>query len=392
MSENFEDLFKQTDIRRQKLNPGQKVEATVTGISKEYVFLDIGSKGEGSIELKEFVGADGIPTVSEGDRLTVYFLGSANQEMQFTTKIGSGSGSEQLLAAAFHGSIPVEGTVVKEIKGGFEVTVAGTRAFCPYSQIDLRRAEDAESYIGQRYLFKITEYDAQKRNLLVSRRAMLEEHRAEQKENLRATLKEGDQVAGTITSIRDFGLFVDIGGTDGLIPLSEIGWNRTDDIQGSFTVGEQVEVTVIKLDWENDRITLSIKAAQPDPWDKIDDFAPGSLHRGIVARLMEFGAFVTLRPGIDGLIHISKLGKGKRIHHPREVLEPGQEVEVTIEGVDRDKKRISLNLPGVSEEREEGEQSEAEVREFLEKPAAGSQKMGTLGDLLQAQMKEKKKK
>ena len=391
MEESFAELFKKDDQQQRHLKPGQKVEATVTSIGKEYVFLDVGTKGDGSVELKEFLDQDGSPTIKEGDKLSVYFLGSVRRELQFTTRLTGGGAAQQHLQEAFLSGIPVEGTIVKEIKGGFEVKVAGTRAFCPFSQIDLRRARPAEEYLDQRFLFKITEYDPQRHNLLVSRRAILEEEREEQKKALAATLTEGAEVQGTITSIRDFGAFADIGGIDGLIPISEIAWGRVDNINDLLSVGQEVTLAVLKLDWDRDRITLSLRAAQPDPWDQID-LAKGACLQGSVARLVDFGAFVTLWPGIDGLLHISKLGKGRRLNHPREVLEPGQVVEVCIEEIDRDRKRISLALPDQQPETGDKAEPAMDYRQFMDDKAKTGRQLSTLGDLLHARMKEKKDK
>ncbi len=391
MEESFAELFKKDDRQQQHLKPGQKVAATVTGIGKEYVFLDVGTKGDGSVELKEFLDQEGNPTIRQGDRVDVYFLGSVRRELQFTTRLAGGGAARQHLQEAFLSGIPVEGTVVKEIKGGFEVKVAGTRAFCPFSQIDLRRAGPAEEYLDQRFLFKISEYDPQRHNLLVSRRAILEEEREEQKKALAATLTEGAEVQGTITSIRDFGAFADIGGIDGLIPISEIAWGRVENINDLLSVGQQVTLAVLKLDWDQDRITLSLRAAQPDPWEQLD-LTKGACLQGSVARLVDFGAFVTLRPGIDGLLHISKLGKGRRLNHPREVLEPGQLVEVCIEEIDCDRKRIALALPEQAAEAGDRAEPATDYRQFMGGRTRGGRQLSTLGDLLQARMQEKKDK
>ncbi|MCF6290278.1 MAG: 30S ribosomal protein S1 [Desulfobacterales bacterium] len=391
MEESFAELFKKDARQQQHLKPGQKVSATVTSIGKEYVFIDVGTKGDGSLELKELLDEEGNPTIKEGDKLGVYFLGSVRRELQFTTRLTGGSAAQQHLQEAFLSSIPVEGTVVKEIKGGFEVKVAGTRAFCPFSQIDLRRAKPAEEYLDQRFLFKITEYDPERRNLLVSRRAILEEEREEQKKALAATLTEGAEVRGTITSIRDFGAFADIGGIDGLIPISEIAWGRVDNINDLLSIGQEVTLAVLKLDWDRDRITLSLRAAQPDPWEQVD-LAKGSCLQGTVVRLVDFGAFVTLKPGIDGLLHISKLGKGRRLNHPREVLEQGQMVEVCIEEIDCDRKRISLALPDQPSGTGDKTGPATDHRHYLGDEAETGRQLGTLGDLLRAGMKERNKK
>lgn len=211
----------------------------------------------------------------------------------------------------------------------------------------LRRVEDAAAeYIGQHKTFLITKFEENGRNIVVSARALLEAEREEQRAKLQETLEEGQTVTGTITSIRDFGAFVDIGGVDGLVPISAIGWSRVENINDYYAVGQKVNVVIKKLDWDADRISLSIKETLEDPWEKAaEKLSVGSILTGTVARLAQFGAFVTLEPGVDGLVHISKLGKGRRINHPREVLEEGQELEVQVENVDTVEKRISLTPP-----------------------------------------------
>lgn len=390
--ESFEKLFEEKGVERQRLEPGQKIQATVTGLAKEYAFLDTGGKGEGYIAISEFTDSEGNITVQTGDQVEAYFLSAANHEMLFTTRLGAGAASMAHLEEAFANRIPVEGLVKGEIKGGFEITVSDTRCFCPFSQIDLRRADDTEAYIGQRLDFRIIEYKENGRNIILSRRVLLEEAREEQKQALQETLTEGMTVKGTITSIRDFGAFMDIGGMDGLIPISEIAWGKTDSVHDELAVGQEVEAVVLKIDWDLDRVSLSLKNTLPDPWDsQVANFPVGSSHTGTVARLMKFGAFVTLAPGIDGLIHISKLGAGRRLNHPGEVVQEGQKLEVCIEQIDHENKRISLKI--VSEEANEAEETDAEdLKKYSGKSAAKANKpMGTLGDLLKSQMAKKKK-
>ena len=397
-NENFADLFKDADISKKQLTPGQKIQAVVVDISQDSIFLDVGGKSEGFIDRKELEDETGSVTVAPGDTLEVYFLSSARNEMLFTTKIGGGSTSRAHLEEAYRSSIPLEGFVKKEIKGGFEVTVAGNvRTFCPFSQMDIKRISDTEDYIGQHMLFKIAEYKENGRNIILSRRIILEEEREEKRELLKDKLQEGMSVKGTITSIQKFGAFVDIDGIEGLIPISEIGWSQTKDIREVLTEGQDVEVVVMKLDWENNRFAFSLKQALPDPWEGISQKLPvGSIHSGTVVRLTKFGAFVKLAEGIDGLIHISKLGGGRRINHPKEVLEEGQTVEVKIEDVNAEEKRLSLNRVNDEPEQdtEDADKTEA-YQEYLQKSAPSTGKkdsLGTFGDILQAKLQEKEEK
>lgn len=397
-NENFADLFKDEDISKKQLTPGQKIQAVVVDVSKDSIFLDVGGKSEGFVDRKELEDETGDVNVATGDTLEVYFLSSARNEMLFTTKIGGGSTSRAHLEEAYRSSIPLEGFIKKEIKGGFEVTIAGNvRTFCPFSQMDIKRISDPEDYIGQHMLFKITEYKENGRNIILSRRIILEEEREEKREQLKETLQEDMTVKGTITSIQKFGAFVDIDGIEGLIPISEIGWSRIEDIREVLTEGQDVEVVVMKLDWENERYSFSLKQALPDPWDNISQKLPvGSSHSGTVVRLTKFGAFVKLAEGIDGLIHISKLGGGRRINHPREVLEEGQTVEVKIEEANAEEKRLSLALVSDEPEQDTDGADKTDVyQEYMQKSVPSPEKkdsIGTLGDILRAKLKEKEEK
>jgi len=390
---NFADLFEQSGKQgRNWLEPGQKLTGKVLKIGTEWIFMDTGQKGEGVIERKEFLDLDGTVTVKEGDSITAYFLSSSQGEMRFTTRIGggaSGGGSSQL-EQAWQAGVPVEGVVEKEIKGGYEIKLGGTaRAFCPYSQIALRRVENPESLIGTRLTFQISEYAENGRNIIVSRRALLEEEQHRLKEEAQAGISEGMTVTGTVISLQDYGAFVDIGGLEGLLPISEIGWSRVKDVRDVLTVGQQLKVVVKSIDKEKERISLSIKDTLADPWEQVlDKFPEGSFHIGTVARLDTFGAFVTLSDGVDGLLHISKLGAGKRINHPREVVKEGELIEIKIESIDRGNRRISLALAGPARAAAE---EEATMTEFRRQADDAPKGMGTFGDMLRSRSQKGKK-
>ncbi len=384
----FAEMLEQSmDKQGGRLEPGQKVTAQVLKISAEWLFIDAGLKGEGIVDLKEFLDLDGNVTVREGDTISAYFLSSRHGEMRFTTKIGGGASGNAQLEEAWQAGVPVEGSVEKEIKGGYEIKLAGTsRAFCPYSQMSLRRVENPESLIGTRLAFRITDYGENGRNIVVSRRVLLEEEQQRLREEAKAGINEGMKVAGTVTSLRDFGAFVDLGGIEGLIPLSEMGWSRVKDVEEVLSVGQKVEVVVKAIDREKERVSLSLRDTLPDPWEQaVATYREGTFHTGCVSRLAPFGAFVTLSDGVDGLIHISRLGAGKRINHPREVLKEGETVEVKVEGFDRDNRRISLALAGTARAAEEEEATLAEFRRRSDEAPKG---MGTLGELLQTRAKK----
>lgn len=393
-SGSFAELFQESESKTiRRLKPGQKITATIVGISGESIFLDTGGKSEGILDFAELQNDDQSQEPAIGDKLEVYFLKAKGGAQLFTISIGSGKNTEHLEEAC-RSSIPVEGLVKEEIKGGFEITLGGSiRAFCPYSQMGLRRVEDAAAeYLEKRMTFLITRFEENGRNIVVSARALLEAEREKLRDTLKETLQEGQTVSGVITSIRDFGAFVDIGGVDGLVPISEIGWSRVENINDYYAVDQKVNVIVKKLDWDNNRITLSIKETLEDPWEQAAaKLSSGQVITGTVARLAQFGAFVTLEAGVDGLIHISKLGKGRRINHPREVLEEGQEVEVQIESVDTVEKRISLAPSDYVSPEDDQKTEEHLVKNFQKSRDEQSSTLGTLGDLLQAKLAEKAK-
>jgi small subunit ribosomal protein S1 len=378
--ESFAELLEQSMAGTKRLEPGERVEATVLKIGAEWVFLDVGQKGEGILERSEILDDDGNPTVAEGDTLHAWFLSGSGGELRFTTRLGGGSAGSAQLEQAFESGIPVEGRIEKEIKGGYEVRLSGgTRAFCPFSQLGLRLGEDAEA-VGLSLSFRITKFGEKGRSIVVSHRAVAEEEKRAKREELKASLREGMTVAGTVTNIRDFGAFIDIGGVEGLLPISEAAWGRVEKITDVVTAGQTVEVIVKKLDWENDRITFSLRTATADPWSKAGTvYREGGTYAGRVARLAPFGAFVTLEDGIDGLLHISKLGEGRRINHPKEVLTEGQEITVTVEKIEKERRRISL-APA-------SEEAAADTSSYVDQPPSS---MGTLGDLLKAGLKKKK--
>ncbi len=389
--ENFAEMFEKSFKKQERLEPGQMVEAMIVKISGEWIFLDLGGKGEGYLDRKELTDESGTLTVKEGDTVRAYFASSENNEMHFTTKIGSGPGKQDQLEDAWKSGIPVDGTVVKEMKGGFEIKIGGSiRAFCPFSQMGTRREEPTSEYIGRSLSFKIIEYGENGRNIVLSRRPILDEEKRTKKESLKKTLKEGMKVRGKVTSLQKFGAFVDIGGAEGLLPISEIAWTRTEKVGDILSVGQEVDIIIKKLDWDQDRFSFSLKDALPDPWASVaETFLVGSYHMGTVSRLAPFGAFVTLKEGVDGLIHISKLGAGRRINHPREVVKEGQTVEVQVEAVDTANRKLSLALAEIS--RAEAEEA-ATLKEYKQQAASEPKNMGTLGDLLKAKGEDKEKK
>jgi small subunit ribosomal protein S1 len=382
--QSFAELFEQSHQEPVWLKPGQKVEARIVKISPEWVFLDLGGKNEGYLDKKELLNEEGDLTVKEGDTIQAYFLSSRQSEKLFTTKIGAGEAGRIYLEDAWRSGIPVEGVVDKEVKGGFEIRIAGTiRGFCPFSQMGLARIDRPADYVGQRLQFIITEYGERGRNVILSNRIILAKEQQANREAMMQSLREGQIVKGKIISLQKFGAFVDIGGLHGLLPMSEIAWGRTENINDALKVGEEVEVAILKMDREKDRISLSLKKMLADPWEKVEsEYPEGSIHSGKVVRLMNFGAFITLKPGIDGLMHISRLGAGKRINHASEVLKEGQSIEVKIEKVDKTAKRLSLVLAEHDAVKEQKEVPE-DYQQYMKKT---QDSFGSLGDQLKDRM------
>ncbi len=381
---DFAAMLEESMSGTTRVEIGQKTEARILQIGSDWMFLDIGQKGEGVLAVHEFQNDEGEMTVAVGDTISAYFVSRAGGEMRFTTKIGGGGSGTEQLEEAWRSGIPVDGRVEKEIKGGYDIKLPGNvRAFCPYSQISLRRLDNPESVIDQSFSFKISKFEEQGRNIVVSRRDILEEERQVQRDEIKKTLTEGMRVQGEITSIRDFGAFVDIGGIEGLLPISEIAYGRVEDINEVLKVGQQLELVVKRIDWDENKFSFSLRDTLADPWAGVPTKYPaGTQVTGKVSRLAEFGAFITLEEGIDGLVHISKLGEGRRINHPREVLKVGQDFAVTVEKVEVEQRRISLVPAGA--EVECGETS------YSDQPISTG--MGTFADLLKASQEKKTKK
>lgn len=383
--ESFAELFAASQAKSGRLKQGSQIQAKVLHVSGEWVFLDIGQKGEGVLDRREVSDAEGNLIVTPGDTITAWFTGSSKGELRFTTKIGgTGAADRSLIEDAWKAGIPVEGSVEKEVKGGFEVKIGSTRAFAPYSQMSLRRVTDAAAFVGKKLKFIIIEYAEGGRNLIVSHRAILQEEADREMELLKESLTVGMTVSGTVTSLQKFGAFVRVGSIEGLLPISEIGWTKVRDVADVLAVGQEISVTVKQLDWEQKKFSFSLKDTLADPWEAaVEKFPVGSCHSGTVSRLAQFGVFVTLGDGVDGLLHISKIGRGKRIAHPKEVLREGENVEVLVEGIDRESRRISLALADVVQAEAEAAADMASFRQQASQAPAG---MGTLGDLLKAKL------
>ena len=336
--------------KREKLKAGSRVHAKVAHLGAEVAFLDLGGKGEGIIDLRELRNDKGEMVVNVGETIDGYVLslGGPDAGIVITRSVPKGAGRD-LLAAAMEARLPVEGTVTGQNKGGLEVELGGLRAFVPASQVDIRFVEDQSQFVGQKLKFLIVELRGG--NAVLSRRALLEEERKGQAAELRKTLEVGAALDGVITGVRDFGAFVDLGGLEGLIHVSELSHQRVAHAQDVVKVGQKVRVQVLRIEpaakddkhgGQSEKIGLSLRALEQDPFDAhVAELTEGTKLQGKVLRLQPFGAFVELFPGLDGLVHVSALSN-KHVTHPREVVKEGEVIWVQVESVDPAQRRVSL--------------------------------------------------
>ena len=373
--------------------PGDRVRGTVTSVGRDTVFVELADgRGEAMIDGAELRDADGMVTIKVGDPIeaTVVEGGGRGEPMVLRRQLAHASGAQAPaeLARAFELGLPVEGTISAVNKGGVDVTVAGVRGFCPISQLDTRRTEDASGMVGQKLMFRITKYEEDRRgpNLVLSRRALLEEEGRARAVETRAKLQVGAVLPGVVTGLKDFGAFVDLGGIEGMLHVSEIGFSRVTRPADVLAIGQPVTVQVIRIEKRNDpnrpeQVALSLKALAADPWEEAASrFPAGTRVAGTVMRVEPFGAFVELAPGVEGLAHISTLGGGKPLRHARDAVKPGDRLEVTVIAVDRERRRLSLAPAGESEAIDAESQAAADR-------AGGSGKLGTFADLFNKQKK-----
>ncbi|MGI5868360.1 MAG: S1 RNA-binding domain-containing protein [Kiritimatiellia bacterium] len=342
MAELMDEIDAQMATMRRGFDPGEKIVGTVLSVGAETIVVDINSQMQGLIDRSQWKEGELLP--SEGDVIDVYFVEVRDGAARLS--LGTGAATDQSIMQAFQAQLPIEGKIEKEVNGGYEVRVSGHRAFCPFSQVGLARKADAEeSPIGQTLNFLVIEYDPDERTLVVSHRALLDRERAEKREALKAELHEGMVRDGVVTNIMPFGVFVDIGGVEGLIPLREISWDRTVKPEDILHIGQAIRVAILSLDWEADRFSFSLRDTVPDPWhDFAGALGPGSYVTGTVVKLMPFGAFVSLAPGVEGLVPVSRLGAGRRIGHPRGCVSEGDALDLQVETIDHGTKKMSLKV------------------------------------------------
>src|SRR6202158_5149515 len=342
-NESFEDILSQHEKShsRKKEDRGKQLEGTVIAVSAESVFFDIGFKTEGIIPLTLFQD----DVVKPGDKMLVSVKGRDPEgyyelSRQKIAQPRDWSSLEQ----AFANKATIVGTVTGVIKGGFSVDV-GVRAFMPASRSGVRDVADMEKLVGQEIRCRIIKLDATEEDVVVDRRALAEEEERGVKERRYSEIREGETVRGTVRSLTDYGAFIDLGGVDGLLHVGEIAWNRINKPADVLSLGQPIEARVLKVDAGKRRISLGMKQLQKDPWDSaVEKYKLGERARGTVTRVLEFGAFVEVEPGIEGLIHVSEMSWAKKVRIASDVVKPGETVEVVILGVNQAEHRISLGL------------------------------------------------
>ena len=349
---SFEELFKSYDAKMTKeLNQGDKVEGQIISIGEKSVYVDTGTKSDGVVDKIELLNEDGELELEVGDTVTLYVVSMSESEI-ILSKALSGAGQVSMLADAARSNTPVQGKVAAVIKGGFHIDIMGKRAFCPVSQMDVRYVETPEDFVGQSFNFLITRFESAGKNIVVSRRDLLEEEMKATQEAFFQEIKAGDVVQGMVSKCMSYGAFIELTpGVEGMAHISELSWSRVEKADDVVKPGETVTVRILKIEPASSgesrppKISLSLKQTTDNPWDSVGTvFHTGDQVPGKVVRLADFGAFVEIAPGVDGLVHISEMSHTRRVLKPEDVVSVGETVQVAVKSIDMDAKRISLSM------------------------------------------------
>jgi small subunit ribosomal protein S1 len=348
--ESFAELFESYSAGiKDDIEFGEKVSGKIIAIEKDTLFVDVGSKVDAVVEKKELLDEEGNLPYHVGDAVELFVVALSEHEIRLSKAI-SGVGGLEILNDAFQNVVPIEGKVNATCKGGFQVDILQRRAFCPISQIDVQFTDTPEDYVGQTYEFLITRLEENGRNIVVSRKKLLQQAIEKEKKIFFSTLKKGDMLEGRITRTMPYGVFVElIPGVEGMVHISELSWSRVEKPEDRVRPNDRVSVKVLEITDDEaknqKKISLSMKQVESDPWEKVTEkFKPGDKVTGTVMRCMNFGAFVEIDPGIEGLVHISEMSYVKRVVNPEDIVSPGQEVPVLIKELDAKKRRISLSI------------------------------------------------
>ncbi|MCC7321626.1 MAG: 30S ribosomal protein S1 [Rubellimicrobium sp.] len=374
--EEFEALLKES-FEIDTPQEGSVVKGKVLAIEAGQAIIDVGYKMEGRIDLKEFAGPGEAPSVKVGDEVEVYLRAAENArgEAVISREMARREEAWDRLEKAYEREDRVEGAIFGRVKGGFTVDLGGAVAFLPGSQVDVRPVRDAGPLMGLKQPFQILKMDRRRGNIVVSRRAILEESRAAQRAEVIGNLYEGQVVDGVVKNITEYGAFVDLGGVDGLLHVTDMAWRRVNHPSEILSIGETIKVQVIKINKETHRISLGMKQLQEDPWDTVErKYSLGSVHKGRVTNITDYGAFVELEPGVEGLVHVSEMSWTKKNVHPGKIVSTSQEVDVMVLEIDSGKRRVSLGLKQTmrnpwevfAETHPEGANVEGEVKNITE--------------------------
>ena len=344
LTEDFATMF-EASVKAKRFERGQTIEGRIVAIGPEVAFIDVGGKGEATIEVSELKDPDGKLEVAVGDRIQAVVV-STMGGLTLSRRLARGAATARQLEDAFRAGLPVEGKVEGAVKGGYEVRIGGLRGFCPFSQIDTLRNTDPSTHVGQVYEFRIIEYKDGGKNLVVSRRALLEAQQQASAAEVRQSIVPGAVLTGRVASVLDFGAFVDLGGgVQGLLHVSEMGWSRVSDTSQIVTPGEQITVMVLRVDEDKQKISLGLKQLTDDPWSKVHlTYQVGQVLAGRVTRLAEFGAFVELEPGVEALAHASTFAPSGRAEGWTRAVPVGMVGTFEILSIDLEKKRIGVAL------------------------------------------------
>jgi small subunit ribosomal protein S1 len=342
--EDFAAMF-EASRKAKHVERGQTIEGTIVAIGAEVAFVNIGGKGEALIEIAELKNDEGVLEVAVGDRIQAVVM-STEGGLTLSRRLARGAATNKQLEDAFHSRLPVEGKIERDVKGGYEVRIGGQRAFCPFSQIDTVRTSDPSQHVGRVYEFRIIEYKEGGRNLVVSRRALLEEQQRAGAAEVRRSIVAGAVLTGRVASVREFGAFVDLGGgVQGLLHVSEIGWSRVSDPSQVLTPGQEITVKVLRVDDNTQKIALGLKQLTADPWSSVQTtYEAGQVRTGRVTRLTEFGAFVELEPGVEGLAHVSTFAPTGHSKGWSRSVAVGMTAAFEILSIDLERKRIGVAL------------------------------------------------
>lgn len=333
------------------LDEGTIVSGEVVKVDKDYVLVDVNFKSEGQIPVAEFTDSEGNVTVNVGDKVDVYV--ARKNEAEGTILLSRDKAKRMQLFDKLEDVQEKDGVavgrIIRRIKGGYTVDLGGVEAFLPGSHVDLRPVPDMDALVNQEFDFKILKINRRRSNVIVSRRVLLEEQRAEQREALLETLAEGQVVQGKVKNITEYGVFIDLGGLDGLLHITDMSWKRIKHPKEMVQLGDDLELKILNFDKEGEKVSLGLKQLVPDPWQNIAEKYPeGSKFTGTVTNLADYGAFVELEEGVEGLVHISEMSWTRKLRHPSQMVKVGEEVDVVVLGVDQDKKRISLGMKQVN--------------------------------------------